>query len=148
MQGYRLKGGSTGFKGNVISFPQDISDICRDLPRLPQSLKVVVARCKGVSDEQVEKFIDFRVRRAHVLKWLQFLKKLSSPYKDITINEDNLSQLPEDGSVFHQLAKRDEKRKKMKKGSENTEEATDHHFRHDSEDKIEEEDDDEQDYSD
>jgi len=36
MQGYRLRGWATAFKGNVISFPQDINDICLNLPRARQ----------------------------------------------------------------------------------------------------------------
>jgi len=34
MTAYRLKGGSWGFRGNVISFPQEIVDVCTTLPRL------------------------------------------------------------------------------------------------------------------
>ena len=105
MQGYRLRGGGTAFKGNVISFPQDINDICLKLPRLPSSLNIVIARCKKTTEADIESFIDFKVRRKAVHEWLLFLKKWSNVYADISINETVLSQLPIDGSIFKEVTK-------------------------------------------
>lgn len=104
IQGFRLKGGSHGFKGNVISFLQDISSICSTLPRLPSSLHNFVVRCKAAPDnDDVTQFIDFKVRREHVRKWLVFLKRWCPPYNNITISDDNLQSLPENGSVYNHL---------------------------------------------
>ena len=39
---YRLQGGQTGYRGNVINFPQDIHGFTTRLPRHPSSLDVLV----------------------------------------------------------------------------------------------------------
>ena len=101
MSAYRLKGGSAGFKGNVISFPQDIADVCKMLPRLPQNCGIFKAR--SFHSNQADKYIDFKVRRGYVLQWLQFLKKWSFVYRDIEISSDNLNKLPIDGSIYNDL---------------------------------------------
>ena len=45
----------------------------------------------------------FRIRRQVVAIWLGFLARNHPGYRDFRLNEDNLSQLPEDDSIFDQL---------------------------------------------
>lgn len=101
MSAYRLKGGSFGFRGNVISFPQEIADVCSVLPRLPQNCGVF--RVRSLRNSSAAEYIDFMVRRERVKKWLIFLKKWSLAYTDINISEDNLLALPVEGSVYDDL---------------------------------------------
>jgi len=104
MQAFRLKGGRSGFSGNVICFPQRVSDIVTKLPRRTDQLKIIIARMRIVSTTTVPRdYKDFKVRRAHVSNWLHFLLKWSSAYADVCIDEDNLSLLPHNGSVYDEL---------------------------------------------
>ena len=102
MQAFRLKGsGRLGFSGNVICFPQRVSDISLILPRLVPTLKVIIARCKN--GQEPNEFRDFRVRRENIARWLHFLKRWSSAYADVEISSTNLDILPEDASVYGEL---------------------------------------------
>jgi hypothetical protein len=84
MQAFRLKGGRSGFSGNVICFPQRVSDIVTKLPRRTDQLKIIIARMRIVSTTTVPRdYKDFKVRRAHVSNWLHFLLKWSSAYADV-----------------------------------------------------------------
>ena len=104
MQAFRLKGGRSGFSGNVICFPQRVSDIVTKLPRRTDQLKIIIARMRIVSTSTVPRdYKDFKVRRAHVSNWLHFLLKWSSAYADVCINEENLQLLPHNGSVYDEL---------------------------------------------
>ena len=38
---HHIKNGTLGIKGHVCCFPQDIMEICKELPRLPKDLTVV-----------------------------------------------------------------------------------------------------------
>ena len=74
------------------------------LPRLPSGLIVFTVRCRKNNTEDVSDYIDFRVRRDRVHRWLVFLQKWSPVYKDVIISDSNLNQLPEDGSVYNHLS--------------------------------------------
>ncbi len=87
---HHVKNGTMGIKGHVCSFPQDISEICTKLPRLPQDVSIV----KLVHTYQQEIGGDmchkaFKVRRAKVLTALHWLKCHHQGYKDIYICESN-----------------------------------------------------------
>ena len=101
MQAFRLKGGSYGFKGGVICFPQRISDLTRILPRKVNELKIVIVRSK--TGDSPADFKEFKVRRDYVRDWLLFLIKWSPIYSDVSINENNMDELPMDLSVYHDL---------------------------------------------
>ena len=47
---YRLRGGQTGYRGNVINFPQDIQEFTNRLPRHPSSLDVLLIRRQSAND--------------------------------------------------------------------------------------------------
>ena len=110
MQAYRLKSSMQMFKGNVICFPQKISDVTNILPRLPSNIKWIVTRCKKSGDPS--DYRDFKVKRERISRWLLFLKKWSIAYKNIEISLDNLNELPEEeASVYDQLPVLSERRR-------------------------------------
>ena len=88
---HHLKYGVIGVKGHVCAFPQEISEICSVLPRLPSDcsvvryVKEVHSRVIGGTTTRL-----FKVRRNKVLDALCWLKKYHVGYKDITINESNM----------------------------------------------------------
>ncbi|KAK3907212.1 hypothetical protein KUF71_002902 [Frankliniella fusca] len=79
---FKIKGHQFAYKGNAISFSQDIQEIATQLPHKVKDLNSVICIKKG------------RVRRA-----LEWLKKNNPLYKDIVISEENLQMLPENGYV-------------------------------------------------
>lgn len=77
---------------------------------MPADLDVVILRPPQHQDtlEMNRQFCRrFRIRRAVVLAWLQFLKEHHPGYSDMILNRTNLSQLPEDGNIFNQLTIRE-----------------------------------------
>lgn len=75
---------------------QDISELARELPRLPKNVNVVIMEkqdCRGRFSQ------DLRVRRHHVEVWLRYLKANArdTPYASIVISNANLAALPIDG---------------------------------------------------
>jgi hypothetical protein len=59
------KGGQYKSRGNVITFSQDVTELCTTLPRMPEQLDVLVVRKPGARDPATYK--DFRVRKKKVL---------------------------------------------------------------------------------
>src|ERR1051325_12187666 len=57
---YRLRGGQTGYRGNIINFPQDIQEFTKKLSRHPLSLDVLLIRRQSANDATA--FRDFIVR--------------------------------------------------------------------------------------
>ena len=95
------KGGQYKTRGNVITFSQDITDLCVTLPRLPEELDVLVVRKPNARDPASYK--DFRVRRRKVLAFLRFLKQHNPFYAAVSIRPENEIDLPTDGDVLHRL---------------------------------------------
>jgi hypothetical protein len=104
MRIYRLRGGALGYEGSVASIPQDItglvSAVITSLPRLPTQLPIIIVRRVSTAED----YVDFRVRRAHVRKWLIFLIRYNKYYEDIVVDEASLNALPSDGSVYKDLS--------------------------------------------
>ena len=77
---------------------------------MPADLDIVILRPPHSQDipETARQFTKrFRIRRAVVLIWLQFLQEHHPGYSDIILSRANLSELPEDGSIFNQLTIRE-----------------------------------------
>jgi hypothetical protein len=102
MSVYRLRGGQHGYRGNVISFPQDVQEFATHLPRNPSLLDVLVIRRQSASNNSAG-YRDFKVRRAKVTRALYWLKGNNRYYKDIIIDNEILRSLPVDGSVDDRL---------------------------------------------
>lgn len=103
MRVYRVRSrglpGQYAYKGNIINVGQNLTEIARSLPRTPSSLSTVVVRKDSVSGHR-----DFHVRRDKVLNAIRFLKSNNPFYADINIVMENLSQLPQNGSIFDMIS--------------------------------------------
>jgi len=87
---HHLKYGQLGVKGHIVSFPQDISEICKELPRLPTNVSFVrVVKHFKLSDGEISSK-SFMIRKKNVLDALNWLKKYNVLYADIHILEENL----------------------------------------------------------
>ena len=95
------KGGQYKTRGNVITFSQDITQLCVALPRLPEQLDVLVVRKPAARDPSTYK--DFRVRKHKVLAFLRFLKDHNPFYSNVSIRPAQDVDLPLDGDVLHRL---------------------------------------------
>ncbi|KAI9920820.1 hypothetical protein PsorP6_001546 [Peronosclerospora sorghi] len=65
-----LKGGNYGYRGHGINFPQNVSPIAQELPRLVSSIETLIIRSERPDDNDYK---DFRVRLQKVqdaLLWL------------------------------------------------------------------------------
>ena len=85
-----LKKGQFGCNGHVCCFPQDISNLCTVLPRLPSQIDYVKMVKHYKTDTEVEGTKTFVVRRKHVLDALRWLKKYNIVYAEVQIEERNL----------------------------------------------------------
>ena len=93
---YRLPHGQYGYPGYVIILPQDIAGFVTTLPRHANKLDIIIVRKEGNSPSQHH---DFLVRRSVVLSALQFLIANNKYFSNITINNEALLQLPQDGDL-------------------------------------------------
>ena len=91
---YKLPHGQYAYSGH-INLPQDVTTFANSLPQLPSELDVIVIRKEGVADSHH----DFHVRRAVVLRALQWLLVNNKYYNHILINIEALMLLPEDGEL-------------------------------------------------
>ena len=92
---YKLPHGQYAYSGHVINLPQDVASFANSLPRLPSELDVIIVRKEGASNSHR----DFRVRRAVVLRALQWLIANNKYYRNVHINAEALEILPEDGDL-------------------------------------------------
>ncbi len=92
---YRLPHGQYGYKGHVINLPQDVTSFASSLPRNTKNLDVLIVRKHG-SDNTNK---DFRVRCSVVLHALLWLKQHNKYYRDVTIDMEEVKQLPIDGNL-------------------------------------------------
>ena len=97
---YRLPHGQYAYGGHVINLPQDINTFVNSLPRSPSSLDVLIVRREGAAESHK----DFKVRRSVILTALQWLVENNIYYRDVTIDETTLSQLPIDGDLTSTLS--------------------------------------------
>ena len=87
---HHLMYGQLGAKGHIVSFPQDISDVCKELPRLPNNVSFIrVIKYFKIDDGELSS-LSFSIRREKVLRALYWLKKYNVQYEDINIVEENL----------------------------------------------------------
>jgi ATP-dependent DNA helicase PIF1 len=95
------KGGQYKTRGNVITFSQDLTNLCYSLPRLPEQLDILVVRKPGARDPSTYK--DFRVRKEKIFRLLRYLKTHNPFYANIDILAPENVDLPLDGSILHRL---------------------------------------------
>ena len=100
---YRLEGGGVGFKGQILNVEQDISNLVRDLPLLPEEVPCFLVRKPNQSCPRGHR--DFRVKRANIIAWLAFFKRYNPHYAHMNLDAaiQRASNLPEDGSIADSL---------------------------------------------
>lgn len=86
-----IKNGSLGSRGHIVSFFQDIGEICNELPKLPKDVSLVKVIRSGTTKTGDNISNAFTINKNRVLKALKWLKKHNPLYNDITIKESNLS---------------------------------------------------------
>lgn len=97
MQVRYTKGRQLCYKDHIVNLPQDITEIARKLPHLPQELDMVVIQRDGVD---LDHHVDFLCRREKVREALMYKIGHCPYYADLgEIDEEALQQLPENGSV-------------------------------------------------
>lgn len=84
-----LKNGIFGIKGHCVTFPQDISTMCDELPQRKETL-VTFLRNIGNKDTDNVFPTSLRVNRYKVINALKWLQKHNPFYGNVTIKEDNL----------------------------------------------------------
>jgi hypothetical protein len=93
-----LSNGTFALKGHCVTFPQDISDMCNDLPLRKEAI-VVFIRYIGNKDTSAVYPKSLRVNRRNVLEALVWLKKHNPFYADVRINEANLDWMNNEEEV-------------------------------------------------
>ncbi|XP_057839483.2 uncharacterized protein LOC131049446 [Cryptomeria japonica] len=91
LQVNHTNGGQYKYSGHTISLPQDIKNIAKELPRRVSDLDVLII-CQ--LNTQVQ-YYECYVSRSHVRDALEYKVKNDPNYKDVIINDDHLSELPE-----------------------------------------------------
>ena len=93
MRVYIKPGGQRGYSGHCINLPQNVTELATYLPRYPKDLAVSIVKVKGRDNT----FRDVTVRKQKVHSALVWLINNNPYYSEITINEDALNSLPENG---------------------------------------------------
>lgn len=100
MQVRYTKGRQLCYKDHIINFPQNIATIATRLPRLPEDTDTVIIRRDTVD---LTRHVDFVVRREKVREALQYKINHDPHYRDLQVDEEALSQLPENGTVVDRI---------------------------------------------
>ena len=88
-------------------FLRNVGKLYSQLPLLPQDLDVILLRPKNANqNEQLTRQFrqQFRVRRGVIQQWLDYLIQHHQGYRHITIDQQSLSQLPEDSEISRVFA--------------------------------------------
>ena len=90
------RGRQLSYHDHIVNFSQDIADIARCLPHLPDSVDIVIIR---KDDIDLTQHVDFVVRQEKVKAVLQYKIAHDPNYNDLILDDEVLPQLPENGSV-------------------------------------------------
>ena len=83
-----LSNGTFALKGHCVTFPQDITAMCNELP-LRKETMIVFIRYIDNKDTTAVYPKSLRVNRKNVLEALLWLKKHNPFYADVSIKEEN-----------------------------------------------------------
>ena len=84
-----MKNGVFGLKGHCVTYPQDITDMCNELPQRKESVLTFI-RNLGNRNTQAVFPKSLVVNKNRVLNALWWLKRHNPCYKDVTIVESHL----------------------------------------------------------
>lgn len=104
---HTVRGDQSSYTGHSVNILKDAAKVYFALPVAPEDLEIVMclptnAHQSPLSSGQFES--SFVVRRANVHVWIQHLCKKHPGYKDIRLNREALSSLPENGNVMHRIS--------------------------------------------
>lgn len=104
MMVYRYRGHQYYYSAHCVNFMQNIAKTVDILPNPPSELDIVVLRPSNQVMESDWRYRHqfrsaFRVRKGHVLTWLQYLKVNHPDYQYDTISLDRLDAFPVDDDV-------------------------------------------------
>jgi hypothetical protein len=106
VQLWQVRGGQFKYTGHTCNFPRENSVFHAKVPLLPEHCDVIIMRRTGVDIETSDAvYQDFRVRRAVVQQWLEYLESHHPTFRarEVTVDYNHLNQLPEDSSVYARL---------------------------------------------
>jgi hypothetical protein len=84
--------GVTGLKGHCVCYPQNITELCKELPKRKEEVITFVRKVGGRDTKGLTSHIDaFKVRKSKVLAALHWLKLHNIHYHDIIITTSNLN---------------------------------------------------------
>ena len=89
---YKLRGGGSKLKGHSISFPQDVQQFIRSLPRRPEDLPFIVIKAP-------QHGMPLTANRHNILAAVTWLKRNNPEYAHISIDMDAANMYPEDRST-------------------------------------------------
>ena len=93
-----IKDGIYGINGHCVCFPQDINNMCMELPQTETSMVTFVRHISNrVTGESISRH--YKVNKRKVIAALKWLKIHHSGYHGITINESNLDWI-KNGSLY------------------------------------------------
>ncbi|EFY90645.1 ATP-dependent DNA helicase PIF1 [Metarhizium acridum CQMa 102] len=101
-----VRGQQYKYRGHVVHFLREVGLVYNQLPLLPRELNTVLLRPSNTSSHAnlSRQFTrQFRVRRQPVAIWLNYLRRHHPGYRCIVIDEERLSQLPQDGNVLDDI---------------------------------------------
>lgn len=95
VQFYRIRNAQVGYRGNVISFVQNITECYSTLPLLPADLAKVIMFTK----DTVAGTAYFKANRENIMAALRWLNVNNEYYQYINISEENANLIPADGDM-------------------------------------------------
>ncbi|KAF5139524.1 hypothetical protein E5D57_003320 [Metarhizium anisopliae] len=98
-----VRGQQYKYRGHVVHFLREVGLVYNQLPLLPQELNTVLLRPSNHANLSRQFTRQFRVRRQPVAIWLNYLRRHHPGYRCIVIDEERLSQLPQDGNVLDDI---------------------------------------------
>ena len=113
MSMYRINlGGTWKYKGQVLNAQQENKELLESILKpgdvLPHPMSTLpILWLHKQQGNEIGKFKDLQVRRERIREWLVFLIEKNSSYKDFTIDENSLSQLPGDNLILNMLPAQD-----------------------------------------
>ena len=91
MRVYINPGGQRAYSGHCINLPQNVTELATSLPRYPKYLAVIIVKVRDNT------FKDVTVRKQKVHNALVWLINNNPHYAGLTINNNALNSLPENG---------------------------------------------------
>ena len=89
---YKLRGGGSKLKGHSISFPQDVQQFVRSLPRRPEDLPFIVIKAP-------QQNMPLTANRHNILNAITWLTRHNPEYAHINIDIDAANMYPENRNI-------------------------------------------------